>query len=236
MPGVELWLLGTTHDDPLARFLLRSWLSHRSFRYQQSPTFVAPEWDEQQFTAMKAERPYMQELLRDEWGSEASDVLIDLCARSVAYEGDAHRDDLFAEKETETYWLEPEDRRWDAHRWVIDAGFPIYRDRLRDKSLAKDPYGALARLQEQSYCWADKADPNDRKKYRDKCWAERLIERLKKEDVGAQGAWAAAVVGAIHATRYDGETTASLLDAAGVKYRVRYLGWPPPKKYNPIGL
>src|SRR5260370_21883472 len=179
---MELWLLGVTHDDPLARLALRSWLSHRSFRYQRAPIFVAPEWDVQQFDAMKAERPYMRDLLSTEWGNKASEVLIDFCVSSIAFEGDTHRDDLFTEGETETYWLEPADRRWDAHKWVKDAGFPIYRDRLRDKSLAKDAYGALARLQEQSCCAADKADPSDRKKYMDEYWARRLVERLQADD------------------------------------------------------
>jgi hypothetical protein len=99
---MELWLLGVTHDDPLARLALRSWLSHRSFRYKRAPIFVAPEWDVQQFDAMKAERPYMRELLSTEWGDEASDVLIDFCVSSIAFEGDTHRHDLFTEGETET--------------------------------------------------------------------------------------------------------------------------------------
>lgn len=231
-----LWLAGGLHDDPLARINLRSWLSHLSYRYKRAPLFVAAEWDEDQYNATAAQRPYLRGLLRNEWGDAADSFLVDLCSRSIAYEADTHRDDLFDEHETDTVYLDY--KRGDAHALVANAAFPIFRDRLKDRALASNAHHALCRLQEQAYCWADTADPGDRDTTRDVYFTIRLIDRLTTVPFDPHGDWAGdwavAIVGAAHATRCDKMTFASLLDEAGQPYAVRYLGWVPPASHHPI--
>jgi hypothetical protein len=178
------------------------------------------------------ERPHLANLLWNEWGALASPVLIHLCSRSIGYEADSHRDDLFSGAETETYFLDY--KRTDAHHWVDNAAFPIFRDRLADPNLAQSPIRALARLQEQSHVWADQADPGGRDTTREVYWAIRLLDRLAQPDAQAPAAWAAAVVGALHVTTCDDQTIAWLLQDAGRAFHVRYIDWVPKAQHQPI--
>jgi hypothetical protein len=230
--SVDLWLVGVLHDDPLARIQLRSWMSLLSHRYKTPPVFVAAESDDLQYGATVAERPFLAALLRAEWGPQASALVIDLCARSLGFEADAHRDDLFTEQETETYFLDY--KRGDAHYLVQNAVFPAFRNRLADPALAQRPEAALARLEEQAFVYADHADPDGRDTTRDVYMAVRLIDRMGKADAQSPDSWAVGVVGAAHLTTIDHLTLANLLSAAGLPFSLRYLGWVPPLRFKPI--
>jgi len=73
-------------------------VGRRSHNFMAALESISPAdvgWDEQQYIATVKEMPYLAKLLRTEWGPLANAVLIHLCARSIAYEADAHRDDLF---------------------------------------------------------------------------------------------------------------------------------------------
>lgn len=82
-------------------------------------------------------------------GPLASPLLLHLCSRSIGYEADAHREELFNGQETATCFLDY--KRGDARHWVENAVFPIYRNRLGDPALAANSVRALMRLQEQGY-------------------------------------------------------------------------------------
>jgi hypothetical protein len=71
---------------------------------------------------------------------------------------------------------------------------------------------------------AEQALPTRRlKTVRDRRWAESILGARKRHGRG----WAAVLVGAAHATRFDTDTLASVLDAERIRFRRRFLALPP---------
>lgn len=85
-----LRLVGINHKDPVMRQQLIEWLVASSAKYGK-PGFVAVEWDELIFNAVKAKRAEFRQLLKQEWPN-ISDPLLNTFALSLGYEGDSHID------------------------------------------------------------------------------------------------------------------------------------------------
>lgn len=64
---MKLYIAGINHNDPVSRTGLIQWLHEIKAENQTKPDFIASEWDEEVYTKVAAQRPYLSQLLEKEW-------------------------------------------------------------------------------------------------------------------------------------------------------------------------
>ncbi|MEK4987242.1 hypothetical protein NYE46_09445 [Listeria sp. FSL L8-0308] len=87
---MKLYIAGINHNDPVSRTGLIQWLHEIKAENQTKPDFIASEWDEEVYTKVAAQRPYLSQLLEKEW-PDLNQKQIESISKTLAYEGDSHK-------------------------------------------------------------------------------------------------------------------------------------------------
>lgn len=193
-------MVGVNHFDPLGRADLLARLRELAATHSDLPTFVALEYDQQQFGTLAAQRPHFCKVLRDACPDLSDDELNTLVS-SLVYEGDAHREVFPA---TPALWLD-EGRVLDS-----DSDLSGYADR-RAQMYIGHARGKLHGAS-QNISQAIKAMPPSRIDCaRTQKFAVLIQQRLR----GAIGTWAIVITGSAHASTSEGSMR-QLLEAEGI--------------------
>jgi hypothetical protein len=205
---VKLYVAAVIHFDPLGRGRLRRWLGRCLALEGRPPAFVATEWDHDAFAEVRRQRAEFRHLAQKEW-PHASREALTILELSLGYEADTHLE-LFPD--TEVLWL---DEGRDAVHGYAEARLAIYRDFLqgipwpRCSSTPLRQLSAMARQRTQGT-----TAPSDR----DIKFASLIRDRIAR----GEGAWAATIVGANHASPVPGSMR-SLLEEEGCLCDVTFL-------------
>ncbi len=220
---MDLYLAGGLHDDPLCRDQLVGW-THSLVDSIGDPTFVAVEMDVGIKGILDGKRQMFRVLAGGLFGGGAAPQVIEALAMTMAWEVDSHRALL---KDLDPIYLDlPDKPRSHAINGV--ASFEHFNIELKD--YAGDPTSvsdackhlsqkAAARATDVAKAYASK---RDEQKARERDFMYSLRFALKGNG------WGLIVVGALHASNYDGDTLRALLQKAGHKVTVKYLTWQPP--------
>ncbi len=201
----QIEIAAISHFDPLCKDRLVHWLSALRDRQGKPPSFVAVEWDEQQFAEIRFQRLSVRMIAQERW-PKASEGFITSLSESVAFEGDSH---IGIFPETPTVWL-------DRGREIVDptvitkyapdrvAVYASYLERqnatANEASLPQMSLEAWNRLGERPPGGTD----------RDIAFSAAVSDAFEEEG----GDWAIAIVGANHASDEPGYMR-ERLDRAG---------------------
>jgi hypothetical protein len=229
----DLWLVGGLHDRFDMPIKATSWLHSTTRAYGRRPRFIAVEWPREVYHALIAESDHLEKHLRDRaWPGANPDVLraatATLCwEATVAFKA-------FARK-VPVVWLDDrvdpstEDAITRRPRFHLEWKKAVELTYLMDGNAAntKSMDSARASIQATaSKLWAAvEADLPKRRliNVRDRMWADAIN---RSRSLYGRG-WAAVLIGAAHATRFDSDTLASILESSGVRYRRHFLTTPP---------
>lgn len=200
-----LRLVGINHKDPAMRRQLIEWLVACSAKYGK-PDFVAVEWDESIFGAVKAKRAEFRQLLKQEW-PDISDPLLNTLVLSLGYEGDSHID---VYSNVDVLWLD-EGRKEGLGDDDMTKGFveKCARWRLRDYKafLGKWPTDAddsmILKQMSNGASKVSEFKPNSR----DDKWVSRIV---MKSTQTIDCRWAIAIVGEGHTRKLSGTMRSQL--------------------------
>lgn len=87
---MHLYLVGINHNDPGQPEALEGWLQRTSVSEEAKPSFIAVEWGKVAHERVVIARAEFAGMARERWGDAAAEV-IEALARTMGFEGDAHR-------------------------------------------------------------------------------------------------------------------------------------------------
>jgi len=222
---VDVCLAGGLHDDPLCKSRLIDWLTAEVARRGSEPSFVGVEMDEGIQYLLRTKRNSFRNLAGGLWGDGAAPAVVTSLASAMAWEVDAYRKVLPGVEPT---YLDPPDR---ATSQGVDGllafgsclvklqGFSGNRNDV-DEVVAWLSKAAVTRATTDGT--RRFAAIRDDQRKREKAWMYNLRFQLEKSG------WGLAIVGALHASRYDHDTFRQLLISAGHMPIPHYLTWTPP--------
>jgi len=204
--GVNFYLFGISHFDPLGRGRLIGALKRLHEVKKEPPIFVAVEYDSGHFERIKCQRPSFRQALGVK-DPRLSVRDLDIYANSLVYEGDAH---LEVFPDARTVWL-------DQGRIVHDESMiDGYADdrlamylRIAQNKLAGS---SIERLSKHFLSQPDSDIDLERSK--------RFAKILRSEIDGKEDVWAAVVVGRGHTNSKTQGSMAEILAKAGEKFEV----------------
>ncbi|MBI2907265.1 MAG: hypothetical protein HYX92_06375 [Chloroflexi bacterium] len=205
---------GVCHYDPLCRGRLVEWLNRLRNNPPipaVGPAFVAVEWGQEVFQAVKAQRRLFRELAAKTFPSLPA-ASLPVLERALAFEADAH---LEVFPDTKTLWLD-EGRQLDAsEEAVADDPARDYLNTYEDfLGLSEKDRGKVTSLELFSEaCWRRAEqwhkDPSAYRFERDRAWLQLILARTR------QDGWAIIIVGALHLSKDHQKSLRSLLERGG---------------------
>jgi hypothetical protein len=229
--AMELWLLGGLHDGLLMRRRCVNWLREAAGRYRQKPRFIAVEWGKAAYESLSSHRPYLEQQLNATWPNAALDV-IDAASASLCWEAEAALE-AFRQPPPITWLEEGINAQLESIPiknptfYIDNAKVAPMRNLMGSPSQSASLRQAISAFSaSEASMWptweAAMATRRDRD-VRERAWAVRLhnIKRAR-----SKRAWAAAIVGAAHATRFDQHSLPSELDRLGNSFRVHFFAEP----------
>jgi hypothetical protein len=206
---MEIQVAAIVHADPLCRGRLRRWLRELLAAKGSQPAFVAVEWDEQMFQSVRALRPVVCAKASEKWPGATSEF-IDALASAVAFGGDTHHQLM---PDVPTIWLDTgRDLPYpDAIEVFADQRINGYANLIPSETTRFD--ANLLRV--MSYEAWDRNRPGERPEggtNRDAKFAKVILARAPDYT----GDWAAAIVGANHASRDQGYMVNRLQESGGI--------------------
>ena len=203
---MTLYIAGINHFDPLARERVSSWLCSLSTRQSGFPSFVAVEFAEEHFRALRAQRAQYREWIRREW-PHVPDSDLEHFERSLGYDGDSFEQCYSG---PDVLWLD-EGRDIDPAIINRHAWSRLQCLRFFERRNALMLPGVVSE-QVQAH-----AQPGVFSPERSARFAERILARVRAGD----WRWSVAIVGASHASDRFENSMRSLLVKAGMPCEVR---------------
>jgi len=191
---MDLHAAGIAHGDPFGPSRLRHWLGSLRKTLPSPPAYIAVEFDQATFAAIKAQRPSFRRLASEAWPS-ASQSFIDLLAQAFGFEGDTHS---LIYPEVNTLWLDQDRVLEDDFRadQYAQQRIDLYR-RALPGGPALDSNGLIAL---SLTIWRSVDAPPRRDNRRDILFANHIYRETQESNA----AWAIAIVGARHASSEEG--------------------------------
>ena len=204
---MKLEIAGINHFDPLGRDKLKAWFEHVPELHGTRPSFIAVEWDEEQFAQVKSQRARFRDLVQRQWPGSNSD-LVETLEPSLAYEGDTH---ALYYSDVPVTWLDQ--GRQNQVSSYAELRINLLRDFLGGQPMPTDTMAALDTL---SRVARERAQPAEEGSHRDQRFAELIIQAVRKTD---DKDWGIVIVGASHALPKPG-TMLTLLQEQKIRCRV----------------
>jgi len=199
--ALRLYIAGVHHIDPLCRPRLQQWVEALRACEGADPSFVAPEWKEDIFHALKAQRQRLRQMMEEAFPRIPQEVL-EACELALAFEAETLLN-LFPN--AEPVWLDQmrDVEKTDAVVSNLAANrFDDYKDLLGFLGQLKVP--GMWDLHNWSLCFwkASCHTLHDEDRKRDKEMGLALKQHLERT-LGIDG-WGIAVVGTRHAGNKSG--------------------------------
>jgi hypothetical protein len=229
----DLWLVGGLHDDLGMPAKGEAWLRAVSRTNRVRPRFVAVEWPANVVRAVLPEADHLRRYLRDRAWPGADSAVLEAALATLCWEATVALQTF--NREVPIVWLEDGvDLQNDASiikspRFYLEWKKAVELTRVLGGKAANAASMTSARAAwnaSVAAMWvaAEQSLPTRRlKSVRDHSWADAIDRARHRYGRG----WAAVFVGAAHATRFDSDTLASVLDARDIRFRRRFLAHPP---------